>query len=126
MANTIKFISAKYSEAFKYITVGGMTTLINIIILFSLTRFAVPWILANVIAWFSSVLFAFVANKKIGAVSTETSPKIVLKEGLGFLALRGVSLLVNMGVLFTTGITLMHGSSMTSHSPSTLKPFSIA
>lgn len=110
MAKTIKTLYTKYGEAIRYLLVGGLTTLINIVILFGLTHIAVPWFLANVIAWFSSMLFAFVTNKKLGAGVVETAPKIIFKEGLSFLALRGASLLVNTGILFTTGLTLPHGS----------------
>ncbi|MFC6254168.1 GtrA family protein [Secundilactobacillus hailunensis] len=110
MAKTLKKLSAKYGEVLRYLSVGGLTTLINVIILFSLTQIDIPWFLANVIAWFSSMLFAFVTNKRFSAGTTETAPKIIFKEGLSFLALRGASLLVNTGVLFTTGLTLPHGS----------------
>lgn len=122
MNNTFKNKRLKRNEACQYLIVGGGTTLINIVILFSLTHIEVPWILANMIAWFSSILFAFIANKIIFSDSTMTTPKAVVKEGLSFFALRGVSLLINALILFTTGLTLMHGSHLTMSLSSSLKP----
>lgn len=109
MDKTIKILYTKYGEAFRYLVVGGLTTLINIVIFFSLTHIAIPWFWANVVAWFLSVLFAFIANKKVVFGSTDMAPSIVFKEGMSFFALRGASLLADTAILFV-GLTLMHGS----------------
>lgn len=89
MDKTIKILYTKYGEAFRYLVVGGLTTLINIVIFFSLTHITIPWFWANMIAWFLSVLFAFVANKKVVFGSTDMTPSVVFKEGYELLRASG-------------------------------------
>lgn len=125
MDKTVKIACIKRSESFRYLVVGGGTTLINIVFLFGLTHIAVPWALANMLAWFASVLFAFITNKIVFADAAMAAPKVVVKEGLRFFALRGASLLVNTAILFTTGMTLMHGSHVAVGSTNNLKPVNI-
>jgi len=105
----IKTFYAKYGEALRYLIVGGLTTLINLVIFFCLTHLSIPWFWANIAAWFLSVLFAFIANKKLVFSSSNTSASVVLKQSVSFFALRGASLLVDTAILFV-GLNLLHGS----------------
>lgn len=100
---------AKYGMALRYLIVGGLTTGINIVLFFGLTHLNVAWFWANVVAWFLSVLFAFVANKKVVFASADTTPTTVAKEAVSFFALRGASLLADTAILFV-GLTLLNGS----------------
>lgn len=126
MDKTFKTACIDHSDTFRYLIVGGGTTLTNIVILLSLTHIAVPWALANILAWLASVLFAFIANKIVFVDSIIATPKVVVKEGLRFFALRGASLLVNTVIMFITGMTLMHGSHGAIVSTNHLKPVNIA
>lgn len=109
MDKTIRILYTKYGEALRYLIVGGLTTLINLVIFFGLTHLVIPWFWANIVAWFLSVLFAFIANKKVVFGSTDNTPRVIFKEGVSFFTLRGASLLVDTAILFT-GLTLLHGS----------------
>ena len=86
----------KYEELILYVVFGGLTTVVN---------FAVYWVLNkalgenfylvnNVIAWFVSVVFAYVTNKLWVFESKSWAPKILAKEVPEFFAARVFSLLV--------------------------------
>jgi putative flippase GtrA len=54
----------KYEEIINYLIVGGMTTLVSIVIYALFTKcFHVNYMIANVISWVISVLFAYVTNR---------------------------------------------------------------
>ncbi|MBM6453114.1 GtrA family protein, partial [Lacticaseibacillus paracasei] len=100
---------SKYGTALLYLIVGGLTTGITVVLFFGLTHLAMPWFWANIIAWVLSVLFAFIANKKVVFNSADMTFRTVIKEGASFFTLRGASLLADTAILFI-GLTLMHGS----------------
>ncbi|MEZ3420367.1 MAG: GtrA family protein [Eubacterium sp.] len=92
----------KYEELILYVVFGGLTTVVN---------FAVYWVLNkalgenfylvnNVIAWFVSVVFAYVTNKLWVFESKSWAPKILAKEVPEFFAARVFSLLVEEGGLW--------------------------
>lgn len=56
-----------------------------------------------------SVLFAFIANKKLVFGAADMTPRTVVKEVVSFFTLRGASLLADTAILFV-GLTLLHGS----------------
>lgn len=54
----------KYEEIINYLIVGGMTTLVSICIYALFTKcFHVNYMIANVISWIISVLFAYITNR---------------------------------------------------------------
>ena len=54
----------KYEEIINYLIVGGMTTLVSISIYALFTKcFHVNYMIANVISWIISVLFAYITNR---------------------------------------------------------------
>ncbi len=54
----------KYEEIINYLIVGGMTTLVSIVIYALCTKaFHINYMIANVISWIISVLFAYVTNR---------------------------------------------------------------
>lgn len=98
----IKELLKKYEELILYVVFGGLTTVVN---------FAVYWVLNkalgenfylvnNVIAWFVSVVFAYVTNKLWVFESKSWAPKVLLKEVPEFFAARVFSLLVEEGGLW--------------------------
>ncbi|KRN21325.1 GtrA family protein [Lacticaseibacillus camelliae] len=109
MDKRISTLYVRYGEALRYLIVGGLTTLINIVLFFGLTHLGIAWFWANIAAWVLSVLFAFVANKKVVFASADMTPRTVFKEAVSFFSLRGASLLADTAILFV-GLTLLHGS----------------
>lgn len=109
MDKRVTTIYDRYGEALRYLVVGGLTTLINIVLFFSLTHLGTAWFWANIVAWLLSVLFAFIANKKLVFGAADMTPRTVVKEAVSFFTLRGASLLADTAILFV-GLTLLHGS----------------
>ena len=50
-------------ELFLYVVFGTLTTIVNIVVYFALEYIGVNYIISNIIAWFLSVLFAYVTNR---------------------------------------------------------------
>ena len=50
-------------ELFLYVVFGTLTTLVNTVVYFILEHLGVNYIISNIIAWFLSVLFAYVTNR---------------------------------------------------------------
>lgn len=50
-------------ELFLYVVFGTLTTIVNIVVYFALEFIGVNYIISNIIAWFLSVLFAYVTNR---------------------------------------------------------------
>ncbi len=60
----IKELYSKNKELVNYVIFGGLTTLVNFICYFISTKlFSVDEVISNGIAWFVSVLFAYITNK---------------------------------------------------------------
>lgn len=102
MMKKIKELLKKYEELILYVVFGGLTTVVN---------FAVYWVLNkalgenyylvnNVIAWFVSVVFAYITNKLWVFDSKSWVPKVLVKEVPEFFAARIFSLLVEEGGLW--------------------------
>ncbi len=94
-----------------YIIFGGLTTLVNFIVYYVLTRYILQGNIAtaNIAAWFVSVLFAYVTNKIFVFESKETSVYGLLKEVLLFFASRAASgLLDTVLLLFLSGVLMLN------------------
>lgn len=87
----------KYREQVSYLFFGGMTTLVNWITYAILTGISDDFnkSLANTIAWFAAVLFAFFTNKFL--VFKHKSSEHFLREFLTFFGARALSGLVEIG-----------------------------
>lgn len=64
-------------ELFWYVVFGALTTLVNIVVYFLLSRLGINYLVSNVFAWFFSVLFAYVTNRRWVFESKGTN---ILKE----------------------------------------------
>lgn len=54
----------KYEEIVNYLIVGGLTTLVSIVIYAVCTKgFHINYMVSNVISWIISVLFAYITNR---------------------------------------------------------------
>lgn len=87
-------------EAFTYLFFGGLTTLVNLVVFF-FTRRILNWdlVVANSLAWFLSVLFAFVTNKRWVFSSKTSGASAYLIELGKFFFYRILSYLLDMGVV---------------------------
>lgn len=101
-------IYRKYREIIDYIIVGGLTTVVSLglfygsIWMFLDSRSAIQLQAANIFSWFGSVIFSYVANRRI--VFKSCDPQII-KELLSFASSRIFTLLLDMAVMFA-GVTV--------------------
>lgn len=80
--------------------VGGFTTLINYFVYYIPGVSSLHILLRNTIAWFVSVIFSFVANRRCVFHSTASTFRQKLQEFIGFVLSRGFSLIVENTILF--------------------------
>lgn len=91
----------RVKELVAYIFWGIMTTLVNYVIYFICTKlFAIHYLVSNLIAWFLSVLFAYVVNKVFVFASKDWSAKRLFKEICQFMAARIFSGAVETAMLW--------------------------
>ena len=91
----------KYQEPILYIVFGVLTTLVNILVYYLLADIAsIYYLIANVIAWVVSVLFAFVTNKLFVFESTSWKSAVVLPEMGGFFLARVATGVVDMVLMW--------------------------
>lgn len=86
-------------ETFLYLVFGGLTTLINIIIYKSLVFFNIDYIVANIIAWIISIIFAFITNKYYVFNKKNTN---LIKEFIKFISSRLGTGLLDLFFMFLT------------------------
>lgn len=102
MMSKIKALLKKYEELILYVVFGGLTTVVNFVAFWLLNKALGEeiYLVNNVIAWFVSVIFAYVTNKLWVFESKSWAPKILVKEVPEFFAARLFSLLVEEGGLW--------------------------
>lgn len=86
-------------ELILYLIMGGLTTAVNFVCYFLFKYIFTPTV-STVIAWFISVLFAYVTNSKYVFQSAEKTLKGRLKEILSFFAARILSCIFDIGATF--------------------------
>ena len=90
----------KYKEGLFYLFFGGCTTLVNIAAFMILRFFHIGTYFSNGIAWFLSVIFAFITNKLFVFESRGKGFKKAFQEGISFFGFRVLSLLFDMGIMY--------------------------
>lgn len=91
----------KYKEPILYVLFGVLTTLVNIVVYYLLADIAsIYYLIANVIAWIASVLFAFVTNKLFVFESKSWKGAVVLPEMGGFFLARVATGVVDMVLMW--------------------------
>ena len=90
----------RYKEELLYLVFGGLTTLVNILSFFILRQLKIEVYVSNVIAWFLSVLFAFITNKLFVFEIRGKSKKENIKECVSFFGFRILSLVFDMGAMY--------------------------
>lgn len=101
MVEKIFNIYKQFKEQILYIVFGVLTTAINIVSFFALTRvIGLGLISSNIIAWILSVLFAFVTNKIYVFGSRNYTVPVVLRELIDFTVSRGATGLLDLGLMY--------------------------
>lgn len=100
----------KYKEVLLYLIFGGLTTVVNYLVLWLANDVcgitALDGLVANAIAWVAAVIFAFVTNKLLVFESKETDSATMTKETISFFLARLFSLGVESLVIYI-GVTLL-------------------
>lgn len=90
--------NSKTREMISYLFFGVLTTLVNYAVYFFSTKIlGIHYLIANLMAWFLSVLFAFGTNRLFVFRSKN---KDVLREGLTFFGGRIVSGVSDMALMY--------------------------
>lgn len=97
----------RYRSIIAYLFWGVVTTVVNIVV-FQFLSSGVHWNyqLANVIAWFLSVLVAYFTNKVWVFGSHYSTVKAFLKEFFWFYFYRGLTLIMDVIIMYV-GISLL-------------------
>ncbi len=105
----LKELYLKYKEIVNYLIVGGLTTLISLVVYYgAVFTFlnpdnAIQLQIANILSWVAGVTFAYFTNRKF-VFESENPDKI--KEATKFVGSRISTLLLDMLVMFV-GTTLL-------------------
>lgn len=90
----------KHREVINYLFFGVATTVVNYVVYFLATKtFSLDFKLSNLLAWFFSVLFAFITNKLWVFQSKTASRRLFFKELGLFYWYRVLSLFIDMGLM---------------------------
>ncbi|MGX7030452.1 GtrA family protein [Vagococcus zengguangii] len=95
-----KYYQSKLKEIINYLIFGVLTTIVNLIVYFGLTKLTINYGIANTIAWIISVLFAYVTNKCFVFKATGLETKQLVKELTAFFSVRLFSYVMDMLVLY--------------------------
>ncbi len=92
----------RYKELILYVFFGGLTTLVNFAAFkfFNVVLGEEHYLVSNIIAWFVSVVFAYITNKLFVFESHTWQTKKICKEVLSFFAARVFSLVIEEAGLF--------------------------
>lgn len=98
----ISKLIVKYKELILYVFFGGLTTLVNFAVFkfFNVVLGEEHYLISNVIAWFVSVVFAYITNKLFVFESRIWETKKICKEIFSFFAARVFSFIIEEIGLF--------------------------
>ena len=95
----LRKLTYRYRRFLSYAFFGAATTAVNLLIYYPLSLI-LPYLAANPIAWFGSVVFSYCVNKAFVFSSSAWDAKTVAKEFFGFAGGRVISLLMEEGILW--------------------------
>ncbi|MBQ7957544.1 MAG: GtrA family protein [Clostridia bacterium] len=98
----IRDLIIKYKELILYVFFGGLTTLVNFAAFkfFNVVLGEERYLISNVIAWFVSVVFAYITNKLFVFESRTWQTKKICKEIFSFFTARVFSFIIEEAGLF--------------------------
>lgn len=106
----IKELYLKYKEIINYLIVGGLTTVISLLVYYALVftflnpENSIQLQIANILSWIISVTFAYFTNRKY---VFESQNKNKIKEASKFISSRITTLVLDMLVMWL-GVTILH------------------
>lgn len=108
MVQTIKAVINKYSAQLLYLIFGVLTTVVNIAVFGIGMKLGLSTTISNILAWFLSVLVAYLTNRiwVFGSKATEFVEK--LREVIAFFYYRGLTLILDLVIIYV-GVNLLHG-----------------
>lgn len=93
----------KYKEIINYLIFGILTTAVNIGTYYILNDcLNINYLISNIVAWISSVLFAYITNRKYVFNSTNNSKKDIAKEISSFFGARLTTGFLDMLFMYLT------------------------
>lgn len=82
----MKELLLKYKEVIMYLIFGVLTTVVNIVVYYIMAdMLQVHYMISNIVAWFLSVLFAYITNRKY---VFESMSNEIIKEMTSFFGAR--------------------------------------
>lgn len=101
MLNFIKNIYGKNKEVVNYLIFGVLTTIVNFVIYVILTKLIeLNDVVSNAIAWFISVIFAYVTNKIYVFESNSKNLNLIIRELISFIGCRLLSGIFDIGMFW--------------------------
>lgn len=98
----------KYKEVINYLIFGVLTTLVNFIVYIGLAKgLNVNEMLANIVAWILSVIFAYITNKLYVFESKTENLQQIIREFTSFVACRLFSGILDI-VSFYIFVTILN------------------
>lgn len=111
---TLLSVWNKYKGPLLYLFFGGLTTLINIVVYaICANQLHMYYQLANFIAWFASVVFAFLTNKVWVFGSHYTTVKNFFGELISFFFYRGLSYFIDAFIMYLGVSVLAQNGTLT-------------
>lgn len=84
-----------------YLFFGGLTTLVNVLVYaLCFGALGIGNVVSTCLAWFISVLFAFITNKLWVFGSKSLSPRVILREGISFFICRLLTGFMDVAIMF--------------------------
>ena len=94
----MKELLIRYKEIIMYLVFGVLTTLVNIVVYFvSAELLHINYLISNALAWFLSVLFAYVTNRKYVFDSKNNQ---IIKEAISFFGSRLATGIMDMVLMW--------------------------
>lgn len=82
----MKKLLLKYKEVIMYLIFGVLTTVVNIVVYYMMAdMLQIHYMISNIVAWFLSVLFAYMTNRKY---VFESKSNEIIKEMISFFGAR--------------------------------------
>ena len=94
----MKELLLKYKEIIMYLIFGVLTTVVNIAVYYIMTNsLQIHYLISNIVAWFLSVLFAYVTNRKY---VFESKSEQIVKEMVSFFGARLATGIMDMAFMW--------------------------
>ena len=95
------FIKLLGREVFMYLLFGALATVVNIATYALCTKlFHIEYLISNIIAWITAVIFAYITNKIFVFESKTSNKKGLVREFISFCLARIATLVIEMLILY--------------------------